>query len=60
VPTPSPAFAYRRFFGDYRAQREVGPLAPAELRPTAPEHDVREHTHEDAHKPSMERVSSKF
>jgi len=49
VSTPSPAFAYGRFLGDYRAQREVGALALAELRPTVPEHDVHEHTHEDAH-----------
>ncbi|MGH8027893.1 MAG: helix-turn-helix transcriptional regulator [Pseudoxanthomonas sp.] len=49
VPTPSPTFAYGRFLGDYRAQREVGPVALAELRPTVPEHDVHEHTHEDAH-----------
>ena len=46
---PSPAFAYGRFLGDYRAQREVGPVMLAELRPTVPEHDVHEHTHEDAH-----------
>ncbi|KAF1707499.1 helix-turn-helix transcriptional regulator [Pseudoxanthomonas sacheonensis] len=49
MSTPSPAFAYGRFLGDYRAQREVGALALAELRPTVPEHDVHEHTHEDAH-----------
>ena len=24
MPIPSPAFAYGRFLGDYRAQREVG------------------------------------
>jgi AraC family transcriptional regulator len=49
VSMPSPAFAYGRFLGDYRAQREVGRLALAELRPTVPEHEVHEHTHEDAH-----------
>ena len=42
-------FAYGRFLGDYRAQREVGALALAELRPTVPEHEVHEHTHDDAH-----------
>jgi hypothetical protein len=26
VSTPSPTFAYGRFLGDYRAQREVGAL----------------------------------
>ena len=46
---PFPAFAYGRFLGDYRAQREVGQMALAELRPTVPEHEVHEHTHEDAH-----------
>ncbi|MET1162114.1 MAG: AraC family transcriptional regulator, partial [Pseudoxanthomonas sp.] len=46
---PSPTYAYGRFLGDYRAQREVGPVALAELRPTVPEHEVHEHTHEDAH-----------
>jgi AraC family transcriptional regulator len=43
------AFGYGRFLGDYRAQREVGALALAELRPTVPEHDVHVHTHDDAH-----------
>jgi AraC family transcriptional regulator len=44
-----PTFAYGRFLGDYRAQREVGAMALAELRPTVPEDEVREHTHDDAH-----------
>ncbi|WP_457096697.1 AraC family transcriptional regulator [Lysobacter sp. P5_B9] len=37
------------FYGDYREQRLVGPLALAEMRPTVPEHDVQTHTHDDAH-----------
>lgn len=37
------------FYGDYREQRRVGELALAELRPTVPEHEVRTHTHDDAH-----------
>ena len=49
VTTASLTFAYGRFLGDYRAQRDVGAVALAELRPTVPEHDVHEHTHEDAH-----------
>ena len=38
-----------RFYGDYRAQCQVGELALAELRPTVPEHEVVTHTHGDAH-----------
>jgi len=38
-----------RFYGDYRAQCQVGDLALAELRPTVPEHEIVTHTHEDAH-----------
>ena len=49
MSTTPQAFPYGRFLGDYRAQREVGALALAELRPTVPEHDVHLHTHEDAH-----------
>ncbi|HYM87310.1 MAG TPA: hypothetical protein VET30_11340, partial [Pseudoxanthomonas sp.] len=37
LSTTPQAFAYGRFLGDYRAQREVGALALAELRPTVPE-----------------------
>ena len=33
---------------DYRAQREVGASALAELRPTVPEYEVHVHTHYDA------------
>lgn len=49
VTTASLTFAYGRFLGDYRAQRDVGAVALAELRPTVPEHEVHEHTHDDAH-----------
>jgi hypothetical protein len=47
VSTPPQAFAYGRFLGDYRAQREVGALALAELRPTVPGHEVHVHPHDD-------------
>ena len=36
VSTIPQAFAYGRFLGDYRAQRDVGTLALAELLPTVP------------------------
>ncbi|RYH08729.1 MAG: hypothetical protein EON57_05275, partial [Alphaproteobacteria bacterium] len=49
MSTTPQAFTYGRFLGDYRAQREVGELALAELRPTVPEHEVHLHTHDDAH-----------
>ena len=49
MPITPQAFAYGRFLGDYRAQREVGALALAELQPTVPEHEVHVHTHDDAH-----------
>jgi len=49
VSTISQAFAYGRFLGDYREQRDVGALALAELQPTVPEHEVTLHTHDDAH-----------
>ena len=49
MSTTPQTFAYGRFLGDYRAQREVGALTLAELRPTVPEHDVHVHTHDDAH-----------
>lgn len=49
LSTTPHAFAYGRFLGEYRAQRDVGALALAELRPTVPEHEVHVHTHDDAH-----------
>lgn len=49
LPNTPQAFAYGRFLGDYRARRDVGALALAELRPTVPEHEVHVHTHDDAH-----------
>ena len=41
--------AHSRFFGAYRAERWVGSRALAELSPTVPEHEVQQHTHDDAH-----------
>lgn len=40
---------HSRFLGAYRAERWVGDRALAELTPTVPEHEVQEHTHDDAH-----------
>ncbi|WAS89785.1 helix-turn-helix transcriptional regulator [Nannocystis punicea] len=42
-------FAPKQFLGACERQRSAHGLSLADLRPTVPEHEVHQHTHEDAH-----------
>jgi AraC family transcriptional regulator len=42
-------FHHGHFLGNYQNRRELNEVSVAELTPTVPEHEVEQHTHENAH-----------